>query len=96
MRIFFGFFSWGGAEHPISEYEVLVGGSGNWVQTSGDQIPPNAVPGGETEDGEPLFIGRANHEGSVTIGKVQPSHSSCYISYGGLELSFSDYEVLTN
>lgn len=49
---------------------------------------------GETEDGEPLFVGRAQHEGTVTIGKVQPSHGVCYISYAGQELAFADFEVL--
>jgi hypothetical protein len=49
---------------------------------------------GETEDGEPLFVGRARHEGTVTVGKIQPSHGVCYISYAGQELGFADYEVL--
>lgn len=57
-------------------------------------MPPNAIPGGETEDGEPLFIGRVNHEGTVTIGKVQASHNTCYIPYGGSEVAFTDYEIL--
>lgn len=51
---------------------------------------------GESEDGEPLFVGRVNHEGTLTIGKVQPSHGSCYIPYAGQELAFTDYEVLTS
>ena len=51
------------------------------------------MPGGETEDGEPLFIGRVHHEGTVTIGKVQGSHGCCYIPYGGQELAFDAYEV---
>lgn len=67
-----------------------------WVPVSGNNIPPNAVPAGETEDGEPLFVGRVNHEGTLTIGKVQPSHGTLYIPYGGQEVSFTDYEVLTS
>lgn len=86
--------AWGGGEHGKDSYEVLVG-SGNWVQTSGDAIAPNALPGGESEDGEPLFVGRVAHEGTMTVGKVHPSHGCCYISYGGQELAFSDYEILT-
>lgn len=85
---------WGGAEHPVESYEVLVG-FGNWVHTSGSAIPPNAFPGGESEEGEPLFIGRVPHEGTMTVGKVQASHGSCYISYAGQELAFTDFEVLT-
>lgn len=75
-------------------FQVLVGGPANWVPTSGAAIPAGAMPAGETEEGEPLFVGRASHEGSLTVGKVQGSHGVCYISYGGQELGFQDYEVL--
>lgn len=84
---------WGGGEHPHAEYEVLCGGSGRWVRAEGGAVPPNAVPAGETEEGEPLFVGRANHEGTVTVGKVQPSHACCYIPYAGQELAFQDFEI---
>lgn len=86
--------AWGGGEHAHAEYDVLCGNSGVWVPVSGDAIPPTAMPAGESDDGEPLFVGRAAHEGSITIGKVQPSHGVCYISYGGQELAFQDYEML--
>lgn len=73
---------------------MLVGGSNHWVPVSGTNIPPGAVPGGETEDGEPLYVGRVRHEGSVTTGKVQQSHGVCYISFAGEEISHPDYEIL--
>lgn len=85
--------AWGGGEHGKTEYEVLVG-NGTWVHGAGTNIPPNAVPAGETETGEPLFVGKAKHEGTETIGKVQPSHGVCYISYAGQELAFEEFEVL--
>ncbi|KAL3220943.1 hypothetical protein MRX96_005376 [Rhipicephalus microplus] len=44
--------------------------------------------------GEPLYIGRAYHEGTLTIGKVQPSRRCLSIPYGGEEHCYSDYEVL--
>lgn len=37
--------AYGGAEHPHSDYEVLVGCRPHWVQCEGQNIPPNAVPG---------------------------------------------------
>lgn len=86
--------SWGGAEHPHNEYEVLCGGGNTWVPTSGGNVPPQAMPAGESEDGEPLFVGRVNHNGTVTPGKVHPSHGFCYIPYGGQEMAFADYEIL--
>ncbi|XP_052863072.1 uncharacterized protein LOC128269719 [Anopheles cruzii] len=85
--------AWGGAENPKAEYEVLCDYNGVFVPVSGSDIPATALPAGETEDGEPLFIGRVNHEGTVTVGKVQPSHGVCYIPYGGQELAFAEYEV---
>lgn len=88
--------AWGGQEHGKSEYQVLCGCSPTWVPTSGNNIPPNAIPGGETEDGEPLYVGRVHHEGTLTIGKVQPSHSVCYIPFAGAEVAFPDYEILVS
>lgn len=86
--------AWGGLEHGKSEYEVLTGCEPAWLPATGGQVPEGALPSGETEDGEPLFVGRATHEGTTTVGKVQQSHNVCYIPYGGQELSFPEYEVL--
>ncbi|XP_034177579.1 uncharacterized protein LOC117603005 isoform X4 [Osmia lignaria lignaria] len=88
--------AWGGGEHGKTDYQVLCGCKPMWVPTSGNQIPPNAIPGGETEDGEALYVGRVNHEGTLTIGKVQPSHSVCYIAYGGAEVAFPEYEIMVS
>ena len=52
------------------------------------------MQGGASSDGEPLFIGRHEHEGSFVIGKVQPSHGSLYVAFGGQEIPFSSFEVL--
>lgn len=85
---------WGGQENPVREYEVLCDFPGQWLASSGGNIPSNAVTAGQSEDGEPLYIGRVVHDGALTVGKIQPSHGVCYIPYGGQELSFPDYEVL--
>lgn len=85
--------AYGGGEHGHGDYEVLCAGGGHWVPVYNGQIPPNAVPGGETAQGEPLFVGRATHDGTVTVGKVQPSHGCCYIPYGGEELAFKEFEI---
>ncbi|XP_061512839.1 uncharacterized protein LOC1278977 isoform X1 [Anopheles gambiae] len=90
------YIAWGGAENPKAEYEVLCDFGGEFVPASGSDIPPTALPAGESEDGEPLFIGRVTHEGTVTVGKVQPSHGVCYIPYGGQELAFAEYEIFVS
>jgi hypothetical protein len=86
--------AYGGGEHGKSDYEVLVGCRPQWMRSQGNSIPPQAVPAGETSGGEPLFVGRAHHEGTLTLGKVQPSHGVCYIPYGGQEIAYDSYEVL--
>lgn len=86
--------AWGGAENPVQDYEVLCDFPGQWLATSGTNLPANAVPAGQSEEGEALYVGRVVHDGSLTVGKVQPSHGVLYIPYGGQEMSFGDYEVL--
>ncbi|ODM93864.1 Natterin-4 [Orchesella cincta] len=83
-------------EVPVENYEVLCGPPAclSWVEGSGSDIPVNAVQGGQEADGETLYIGRVIHEGTVTVGKVHPSHGTCYVAYGGDELGFADYEIL--
>ncbi|KAF2904886.1 hypothetical protein ILUMI_01288 [Ignelater luminosus] len=85
---------WGGAENPVPQYEVLCDCNARWVPCSGGNIPPNAITGGTSETGEPLYIGRVQHQGSITCGKVQRSHGTCYIPFGGQEMSFPQYEIL--
>jgi len=89
--------AYGGREHSHSDYQVLTSNSGHelaWINASGSDIPTGAVQGGVTADGEPLFIGRHEHEGSWVIGKVHPSHGSLYIPFGGEEHAYSEYEIL--
>ncbi|OQR74200.1 hypothetical protein BIW11_09228 [Tropilaelaps mercedesae] len=88
---------WGGEENRHSDYEVLIAQSESeftWEPASGGRLPTGAMQGGITEEGEPLYIGRAKHEDSLTVGKIQPSQHCCYIAYGGREIRCSDYEVL--
>lgn len=87
------YIAYAGGEHSHSEYEVLCGSGGHWVHVMDSHIPPNAVPAGETAEGEPLFIGRATHEGTVTVGKVQASHGCCYIPYDREEVAYKQFEV---
>lgn len=86
----------GGEEHLVEHYQVLCQPILEWVACQSGHVPPGAVPGGHTSSGEPLFIGRAFHEGSQTVGKVHPSHGCCYIPFGGQEVTVCDYEVLVS
>ncbi|KAK9497352.1 hypothetical protein O3M35_004685 [Rhynocoris fuscipes] len=86
--------AWGGSEHGIPDYEVLCSCSPTWVPANADQIPPNALQAGQSEDNEPLYIGRAQYNDVLVIGKVQKSHRVCYISYAGQEIPMEQFDVL--
>lgn len=43
---------------------------------------------------EEIYIGRAPFSGSLTVGRIQPSHRCLYIPYNGLEHRIEHYEVL--
>ncbi|RWS28818.1 natterin-4-like protein [Leptotrombidium deliense] len=86
-----------GREHSSKNYHVLVNPGGCeliWIHASNGTVPTGAIQGGKTASGEPLFVGRHRHQGSVTVGKVHPSHGKLYLSFGGNEESYSEYEVL--
>ncbi|XP_046391920.1 uncharacterized protein LOC124160192 isoform X2 [Ischnura elegans] len=88
------FYPFNGLECRKDEYQVLCGRNLSWTSSSDGKIPNNAVHGGRTSNGEVLFIGRVNHQGNQTVGKVHPSHRVCYIAYGGREIPYQNYEIL--
>ncbi|XP_026318572.1 uncharacterized protein LOC113229255 [Hyposmocoma kahamanoa] len=87
---------WDGKENVVHSFEVCCARPETirWIEARNGLIPPNAVAAGNTSNGEPLYIGRAKHQGSLTPGKVHPSHKCLYISYGGQEIPHHSYEVL--
>jgi len=84
----------GGYEVNKSNFEVLTGYGYNWVTPHHHAIPPNAVSTGRSRNGEPLFIGRGHHHGSLTPGLVSVSQRCLYIPYGGREIRVDHYEIL--
>ncbi|CAO1428337.1 unnamed protein product [Diamesa hyperborea] len=89
-----GYVPWGGQEIPVHEFEVLCNGNVEWVQSSNGMVLPNAVPGGVSSSGEILYIGRGWWHGALTPGKIQPSHGSLYMPFGGMEVALKEYEIL--
>ncbi|CAG9862339.1 unnamed protein product [Phyllotreta striolata] len=90
------FFSYNGRQIENDTFEFLCTTNGEWVECSNGEVPCNAVEGGETADGETLYIGRIirNSRGSVVVGKVHPSKKVCFVPLSGIEHQYSDYEVL--
>ncbi|XP_031620100.1 uncharacterized protein LOC116338776 isoform X3 [Contarinia nasturtii] len=82
------------AEIPKYDYQVLVGSGFSWVTSSSGHVPAEAVCAGNQSNGEPLYVGRAHVEGSLSTGKIHPSHNCIYVPFNGAEHSVSVYEVL--
>lgn len=89
------YISHNGAEIAKPSFEILVGSDVSWNRERNGKVPSGAFAAGRTSTGETLYIGRVEHNRSITIGKVHQTHGCLYIPYGGQELSFKEYEVLT-
>lgn len=65
-----------------------------WILAQGRNIPQGAIPGGE-ENGQPIYICRAFHEGSLQVGKASPNlKEGAAIGYGHKEINLPTYEIL--
>lgn len=72
----------------------MCNGNVHWIPSQNGATHPNAVRGGNAANGEAFYIGRANYQGSITPGKIQPSHHTLYIPFGGQEVAIGNYEIL--
>lgn len=88
------YIAYGGSEVAVHNFEILTGEDVQWEYTMNGDIPDGAFPGGETSDGETLFIGRVEHDGAQTVGKVHQSHGCLYVPFGGQEVAHTEYETL--
>lgn len=67
-------------------------------QSFGEDSPPfpfqHAVRAGRDADGSVFYVGRAFHEGEMLPAKVCPHLNVAIVSYGGEEVTVTDYEIL--
>ena len=86
---------WGEREHAKKDgYQVLTGSNLSWKGAHNGHVPENALKGGHTADGQPLYIIRAKVEGSDTVGKINPENKFGHVPFGGKEHIVKHYEVL--
>ena len=88
--------AYAGKEHHVDRFQVLCEQRFDWVTASEGRIPEGAVEGGRTCDGEALYIGRVQHEGSHTLGKVRSSDGKAVVEefvLGASELQVLLYSV---
>ena len=85
----------GGREVLARDYEVLME-PGIWVAGSNGQVPDGAVVCGREENGDPLFVARANLNGGIHPGKLRFAFGRALIGFGLKEVPVQSYEVLTS
>lgn len=84
----------GGQEVAKHDFHILTGVGFEWFPSANGHVPADAVVAGNQSNGEPLYVGRANVSGSLSVGKIHPSHHCIYVPFGGIEHSINQYEVL--
>ncbi|KAM7345199.1 uncharacterized protein ACRADG_011595 [Cochliomyia hominivorax] len=83
-----------GAEIKKSNIELLCGNNYTWIPYNSENMPQNAVFTGRLVDGEPLFVGRAQHCNNFMPGLVSPRDYCIFIPYGGREIRKNEFEIL--
>lgn len=63
-----------------------------WVAAADGTLPEGALKGGE-DNGNDLYVARAEHEGATIPGKLLADHGVCYIPWGCEEHAKASYEV---
>lgn len=71
-----------------------------WVDASNGAIPNEAIYGGNEEGGPGqatnLYVCRAPYNGGIFPGKIRQAFRSCHITFDGLEINATKYQVLVN
>ncbi|XP_055607644.1 uncharacterized protein LOC129755267 [Uranotaenia lowii] len=88
--------SYDGIEYSKPHFEVLCGLGYTWVPNNGEDLPKGAVLSGTSNYGEPFYIGRAHHDGSITPGRINRKDRCVYVPFGGYEHAHSTYEILVD
>lgn len=84
-----------GEEHHKYYFQILVSKNVEWVNGTKNEIPPNAIVGGLTQDNEPLYIGRAiMPNGGGACGKIEPDLGAVLVPFEGDEYLMTNYEIL--
>lgn len=88
--------SFNGEEHIVRSYEVLCHAKGyKWKKSRNGEVVSGAFEAGLSEQGEKLYVGRINHEGSLCLGRIQASRKGILIPFGCKEHFYAKtYEVL--
>jgi len=78
---------WGGLEHAKNDYEVLCNENVMWESFKYNCIPSNAIEIGYTVQGDKLYMGRIQHDGALTPGKIHIRNRALFLPYAGKEVT---------
>nr|WP_245396408.1 DUF3421 domain-containing protein [Jiella sonneratiae] len=86
---------YGGREYTVGQYGTLLG-RGDWLQgIPVDRLDSIGVNAGREANGSLLYVCRARFNNGVHPGKIGASTGGCNITYGGVEHTLYDYQVLS-
>ena len=86
--------SYGGKEYQVDKFEYYVGNV-KWVKCKNHEIPLGAILAGQEADGKMLYVGRAEYDGCLILGKVgKHLPQGICIPYYGKEIDLPEYEIL--
>jgi Protein of unknown function (DUF3421) len=81
-------------EIKVKKCQILTGTGFRWEASENADLPNGAVQTGETENGEPIFVGRGTVKDCLTPGKVVPSKDCVFIGSVGCFCRVHCYEML--
>jgi hypothetical protein len=85
--------SYGGIEHVIANYNVLVA---NWLNMPPVVVADWSFPAGTDVDGSALHVCRAYVGGAIYPGKTRESWITCNFGLSGKEQTAVNYDLLTD
>ena len=87
--------SWGGTEHVVKTYQVLVP-AWSIYPPAPQTVDAFNFPAGTDINGTLLHVCRAPYLGTVQLGKTGMNWTTCNFGYGGKEILVSNYDILSS
>ena len=69
--------------------------NGSWVAGNNDDFPSSALVIGYEFGGEPLYLGRGNHSGTLFLGKYRQALGGVEVGYDNKDIVMTNYSLLT-
>ena len=87
--------SWGGGEHIVNTYQVLVPSWPPYPPAFNTTDAFNFAAGTDI-DGTLLHVCRVPYLGGLQVGKTRTDWNTCHFGYGGKEILIPNYDILSS